>query len=169
MEDLEAAMEDDRMPRLLLPHSDAVKSHSLMLYLDAYQYAGAWPAKVDKSRREAWRSTAGDLASQLSSSLSNWDGAAHALAYCRASKQVAVADALESRIEDRFARLQTIRGLNWFVSRNYQGFERELKTARVFTKHTISGNFFPRRTSILSMAMAKTHCLPPSRSIGGAF
>ena len=83
MTDLQLALDDQQVARLLLPHSDVVKTRALSLYLNAYEFATAWPDKVDDLRREEWRNTAAELASGLSTSLPNWDGGATALGYYR--------------------------------------------------------------------------------------
>lgn len=145
MTDLQLAMNDQQVARVLLPHSEVVKTRLLSLHLNAYEFAVAWPDKVDDARREAWRTSADDLASELSMNLSSWDGAATALAYYRATKQNATADDLESRIEVRFADLQPIRDMNWFVSRNYSQFQAAVaEGASVFTKHIFALALFEK-------------------------
>jgi tetratricopeptide (TPR) repeat protein len=142
--DLRAALEDDRIARFCLPHSEVVKTASLELHLHAYQYAEASGEIVDEIHRNEWRNYAQELADHFASRLSTWNGAAHALAFYRATKQDTLADALEARIEKEFAHLQPIRDAKWFETRDYESFERELSTANPFTKHLYALALFER-------------------------
>ena len=133
--DLRAAMEDSQIARWLLPNSNTVNSSALELYLDAYHFAQASPDRVNDVQREEWRSHAEALAAEFAHRLSDWEGAAQALAFYRSTGQTTEADSLEAQIETKFADIQPIRDGMWFENRDLTRLEKELPTANSFTKH----------------------------------
>jgi hypothetical protein len=114
---------------MLIPESPVVANYSLKLHLHALQFAEANPEALSTAMVAQRRQEANRLAAKFSGTLSNWDGAAHALAYYRFTGQEQLADALERRIESKFSTMQTIRDGLLLQARDGEGFRRALDNA----------------------------------------
>ena len=123
LDDALNAFDDSRMATLLLPDSDMVKSASLALHLHALQFADALPGTVDELSRTKWHRDAETLAAHFAKSLSDWDGAAGAVAFYRFAGEDRKSEELEGRIAEKFPELQTIQYAIWFQSRDRGAFK----------------------------------------------